>query len=129
MKLTTPCKHCKAKIRIWDLSTDRGEFAKTTGENIDLTCKKCNFKETYHVDEIEATPGIIVHIIATLIFLIGTPLIVYWIWPFLQMKGNSIYKIPPILLIIIPVIVYRILLIGDRNRVKIFNGHKLRGER
>ncbi len=111
------------------MSTDRGEFAKTTGEKIELTCKKCNLKETYHVDEIEATPGIMVHVIATLIFLIGTPLIVYWIWPFLQMKGNPIHKITFIVAIIIPVIVYRILLIGDRNRIKIFNRHKLRGER
>ncbi len=129
MKLTTPCKKCKSKISIWDLSTDRGEFAKTTGENIDLTCKKCNHKDLYHVDEIEATPGIILHIIASLILIVGTPLIVYLIWSFLEMKGNPIYKIPPILLILIPVIVYRILLKGDRNRVRIFNGHKLRGER
>lgn len=129
MKLTTPCKQCKSIIRTWDLSTDRGEFAKTIGEHIDLTCKKCHHKNNYHVDDIEATPGIILHIIATLILLVGTPLIVYLIYPFLQMKGNPIHKIPFIVSIIIPVVVYRILLEGDRKRVKIFNRHKLRGQR
>lgn len=129
MIIATKCSKCDQEIKKWTWYSDRVELAKSESEFLEMYCKSCNTSAKYHVDSFNAEPNKLAIITATAVFLIGTPLVFYFIWDLLLELtwSYSILKVAGLLLI--PVIVYGIILKNDRRKVNSFNRHKLKGSR
>lgn len=126
MKLSTSCSYCKNDINFSSRKKDRVELARLKGEEVELSCKKCDHIDSYHVNKIYATENRLVLILASFIFLIGTPLAFYFIWDFL-FQFSQIYVISGMIVItVFPFIIYSILEKEQRNRVKRFNSYRIR---
>ncbi len=112
-------------LRTW--ATDRVDLAKSKGEFIEQTCQSCETKDKYHVDSFSAQPNRIAQIIGLAVFIIGTPLILIFIWqPLLTLTWSyAILAIAALLLI--PVTIYGIIQKEDRRKVSSFNRHKFKG--
>ena len=97
------------------------------GERKTFNCKDCGIKTEFHVDELYAKESKIAQIIASLIFLIGTPLIFFFVMPGFTGSRNHyvIYIVGGFLLV--PVIAYGIIKKQDQTRVNSFNRCKLKG--
>ncbi|MCT4645989.1 MAG: hypothetical protein N4A74_13470, partial [Carboxylicivirga sp.] len=83
MRLYTNCHNCKKEIRFSGWESDRVELSKSKGDKIELTCKSCGQKSVYHINRINATESKITRIIGLIIFLVGTPLTLLWIWDYI----------------------------------------------
>ena len=105
----------------------RVEFAMQDGENKTLDCKNCGSNTEFHVDELFTKESKIAQIIAGLIFIIGTPLMIFFINPIFSGSRNHyvIYIVGGFLLI--PVIAFGIIRKQDQTRVSSFNRNKLKG--
>lgn len=127
MKVYSQCKKCKAEISYSTHANTRVEFAMYDGETKELSCTSCRTVEQYHADELYAKPSKIAQIGASLIFLIGTPLVIYGLNPVFTSTRNpySIYIIGSFFLV--PVVVYALIKKQDQNRVNAFNRSNLRG--
>lgn len=127
MKVYGKCKKCKLEIGFSTNANTRVEFAMQDGENKTLTCKNCGIKTEFIVDELYAKESKIAEIGAGLIFLIGTPIMFFFVSPvFMQSKSHYvIYVVGGFLLI--PVIIYGVIKQQDRIRVNSFNRSKLKG--
>ena len=127
MKLTTKCKKCGQEIKTKTWSSDRVELARTKGEYLDLTCNNCNTADKYHVDSLSASPGRLAQIVALLIFIVGTPTILLFIWEPLWTLTWSYAILAIAGLLLIPVTIYGLILKDDQRKVSSFNRHKLKG--
>jgi hypothetical protein len=127
MILTTRCNNCNQEIKKWTWYTDRIELAKSEGEFIEQNCKSCDNKTKNHVDDFQATPSKFAHVIASLIFLIGTPIVLYLIWDVLWMLKRSYSILVVAGLVLVPITVYVLILKDDRRKVRSFNNHKMKG--
>lgn len=127
MKIYGKCKNCQKKIEFLSNSNTRVELAMNEGETIKLNCKNCGESNTLTVDEFYAKESKLAKIIAGMIFLIGTPFVLYIIYPILSESRNNytIYIFSGLLLI--PVIVYRIIKKQEQTRINSFNRIKLKG--
>jgi hypothetical protein len=105
----------------------RVDLAREKGEYLELTCKQCGSAPKYHVDELKAKPSRLAHIVALVIFLVGTPLMFMVLREPLQ-RTAWLYALAAIVgLLLVPVTVYGLIMKDDRTRVSTFNRHKLKG--
>ncbi|PWD97477.1 hypothetical protein [Marinilabilia rubra] len=121
MKLYAKCPKCKSEISFTKWVSDRIEFKKSNGEYISLTCKNCNKKTKFHIVNIEAKENKIAHFIALSVLLIGTSLLLIFLWDFLFLTIN-IYTIAGLLsILVVPSIIFGIITKNERKRVRLFN--------
>ena len=127
MKVYGKCQKCKTEIGYSTSANTRVEFAMQNGENKTLTCKNCGTKMEFQVDDLYAKESKIAQIGAGLIFLIGTPLMFFFINPIFTGSRNHyvIYFVGGFLLV--PVIAYGIIKKQDQTRVSSFNRRKHKG--
>jgi len=127
MKIYGKCKNCQRELNFSSNSNTRVELAMNDGETIKLNCKSCGERNLFTVDEFYAKESKLAKIIAGLIFLIGTPFVLFLTYPILSESRNHyiIYVISGLLLF--PVIVYAILKKQERTRINSFNRIKLKG--
>ena len=127
MKLTTKCNKCGQEIKTKTWSSDRVELARTKGEYLELTCNNCNTTDKYHVDSLSASPSRLAQIVSFLIFIIGTPTLLFFNWEPLWALTWSYAILAIAGLLLIPVTVYGLILKDDQRRVSSFNRLKLKG--
>lgn len=125
MKLYTNCKNCKKEIRFFTWEADRIRLAMDKGKKIELKCKNCNHVYKYHLNDLTAKESKIALAIGLLIFLVGTPLTVYWLWKYL-FKVSLIYSTITIAsLIVVPLTIFILIEKGQREKVSRFNSFKI----
>ena len=120
MKLYTNCKNCKEEIQFSVLARDRFALAKKRGEKIDLNCRSCGTRKTYHVNEIKAEEKKSIQVLAGLILLFGTIGLFFFLWPIL-LKSSVLVVGGLIGILTVPFLVYKFLNEDERNRVDYFN--------
>jgi len=127
MKIYGKCEKCKTEIGYSTSAHTRVEFAMQEGEKKTLNCKNCGIKTDFHVDELYTKESKLAQIGAGLIFLIGTPLMFFFVNPIFAENRNhyAIYIVGGFILV--PVIAYGIIKKQDQMRVSSFNRSKLRG--
>lgn len=127
MKVYVKCPQCENELRYSTNANTRVEFAMQDGENKKLTCKNCGRTTDFHVDELNAKESNLAKIGAGLIFLIGTPLMFFFVSPIITGNRNHyvIFIIGGFLLV--PVVAYGIIKKQDQVRVSSFNRKKLKG--
>lgn len=120
MRIHTNCKYCKSEISFWVWASDRVEIKKSQGDFLELTCKKCKQKGKYDIDQIKAKESKIALLIGLLIFVIGTPTILIFMWDYIWKVG--IYGVVSILFIVsVPSLIYGIISKNESNKIRIFN--------
>jgi|SRR5690606_20794735 hypothetical protein len=127
MKIYGQCGNCKDEINYSTSANTRIQFAMRNEENLTLTCTNCQIKTTFHVDELYARESKVAHIVAGLIFLLGTPLILFLFSPVFLINTNPFVTYIFGGFLLIPVIVFGIIKQQDRTRVNCFNRNKLKG--
>ena len=127
MIITTKCTNCKEPLSYKINSSDKVEFVMENGEFVEIQCDKCSTKEKYHIDTFYAKPNKISLIIATIIFLVGTPLVLYLVWDKIINSGCVLCITVIFIPIIIPSLIYGIMVKNDRIKTDAFNRHKLKG--
>ena len=127
MKVYGKCPNCNVETGYSTSASTRVEFAMQDGEQISLNCNDCGTTTKFHVDELFTKESKIAQIGAGLIFLIGTPLLFFFVSPIFSETQNHyvIYIIGGFLLV--PVIAYSIIKKQDQTRVSSFNQRKLKG--
>lgn len=125
MRVYGKCKSCKAENHYWTSANTRVEFAMQDGEYIRLICKNCGTDTKFHVDDLYAKDSKIARITAGLIFLIGTPIVLFFVFPLFSGSRSHyvIYAIGSILLI--PGIAYGIIQKQEYLRISSFNHRRL----
>ncbi len=127
MIISTKCKNCKEIIPYKTYSSDKVEFAMENGKFVELKCEKCGVKGKYHIDSFYAKPSKLSLIISTIIFLIGTPVILYLVWDRITSSSCVLCIAIIFIPIIIPSLIYGIMVKNDRIIVNAFNRHKIKG--
>lgn len=127
MIICTRCRTCSSEIKMRTFAGNRVELAKAKGQIIPVQCKVCNKRADYRVDDFRAKPGQIVRITATLILLIGTPVLTFGIWNYLYSVNQPYQILTLVPLILIPITVYGIMTKEENNKIKNFNRHKIKG--
>lgn len=127
MKVYAKCKKCENEIEYSTSANTRVEFAMYEGEIKKLDCKNCGTKAEFHVDELFAKASKMVQMGAGVIFLIGTPLMIFFLYPIFTESRNHyvIYIVGGCLLV--PVTMYGMIKSQDRTRVNTFNRSYLKG--
>jgi hypothetical protein len=124
MTLTVACKSCRQIIRfnVWWIS-DRVELMKKKGENIDVKCK-CGHADSYHVNDITAGNNRVISILSSVIFLVGTPVIIYIIW---RTIGGVNYPYAVAALLgggVIPFLIYLTITKSQQDKLSTFNRYR-----
>lgn len=127
MIISTICTNCDQVIKKRTWCTDRVELAKSEGEFLEHCCIKCNTKAKYHVDSFNAEPNKLAILTGAMVFLIGTPAVLYFIWDLLLALSWSYSILTVAGLLLFPVVIYSLQLKEDRRKVNSFNRHKLNG--
>lgn len=121
MKVYTRCEKCKSDISFSTWETDRIGLKMSKGNSLNLTCRKFNYSGNYAIDDFKAKESKIAHLIALLIFIIGTPILFVLLWD-KMFKTNNIYTIFILVIpLIIPSTIFAIISRNDRLRVSSFN--------
>jgi hypothetical protein len=126
MTLSVICKSCRNESRFNEWVSDRARLARKRGEFIQHKCRNCGSTFEYHVDLITAVNNRVVSVFASLILLVGTPLIVYLI-----LKNVAVVHYPYALAGLIgggllPILVYLAITWSQNDRQRIFNRYKLK---
>lgn len=121
MKLFVKCIKCKHEINFNSNHKTRVEFAMHEGETKILVCANCGLKNNFKVNELFAKESKLAFIIAGLVFLIGTPILIYYLPIFILKYGSLYSSLGAAGLLVIPVIIYSNILKEDRIRVNTFN--------
>jgi uncharacterized membrane protein YuzA (DUF378 family) len=125
MKLYTNCTHCSKEITFSCWEPDRVELSKAKGEEIELSCKSFLRTDSYHVNSINATESKLAQIVGLLIFLLGTPLIIYCLWDYM-FRSSYIYAIAGLAgIITVPFMIYSVMEKEEREKVRNFNHFKI----
>lgn len=124
MTLTVACKSCRQIIRfnVWWIS-DRVELMRKKGENIDVKCK-CGHANSYHVNDITASNNRVISILSSVIFLVGTPVIIYMIW---RTIGEVNYPYAVAALLgggVIPFLIYLTITKSQQGKLSTFNRYR-----
>ncbi|UTW62167.1 hypothetical protein KFE98_19515 [bacterium SCSIO 12741] len=127
MKIYSPCPTCPHVLSHSTWSPTRAELARREGDAIKVNCPECNTAHEIDVDEWTAKPSKLALVVATAVFILGTPLLFYYVLGVVANSSNhyTVYIIGGFFSL--PVIVYGILLKQDRDRVNAFNRGKFRG--
>jgi hypothetical protein len=126
MKVYGKCGNCKHEIKYSTSANTRVEFAMKEEENKTLTCANCGLGTKFHVDELYAKESKIAQIFAGLIFIIGTPLILFFVSSVFFVNSNHYVAYAVGGFLLIPIMVYRIIKQQDRTRVNSFNRYELK---
>ena len=121
MKLFTNCSNCKTEISFSTWYSDRVEFKKSKGDSLNLNCKSCNKTDKYYIDKIKAKESKFALLIAFFFFLIGTPILLFFLWDYF-FKVNYFYGMLGLLIpLTIPSIIYMVISKNESSKVKLFN--------
>ena len=126
MRVFGKCNNCNHEIGFRTFDNTQVDFAKNNGEFKTIACENCGSENKFHVDELFAKESKFAHIVALLIFIIGTPLTFFILNPILISERNHymIYFIGGFMLV--PVVAFRIIKRQDQTRVSSFNRIKLK---
>jgi hypothetical protein len=127
MIITTKCKNCKEPLSCKINFSDKVGFAMENGEFVEIKCDQCSAIGKYHIDTFYAKSNKSSLIIAVIIFLIGTPLMLYLVWDKIINSGCVLCIAVIIIPIIIPSLIYGIIVKNCRIKTNAFNRHKLKG--
>ncbi|WP_154662140.1 hypothetical protein [Siansivirga zeaxanthinifaciens] len=121
MKLFAKCIKCRREICFNSNQKTRVEFVMYEGKTKALTCNHCKHNNIFKVNELFAKESKFALIIACAIFLVGTPILIYYV-PIFLLKYGGIYSSLVIAgFMLVPIIVYSNILKEDRIRVNTFN--------
>lgn len=125
MKLFGKCPQCKSEVSFYSDSSTRVEFSMREGKTKKISCDECGSVSELSINNIYTKKSNLALLIAGLIFLVGTPLIIYSFKDILfSLKGPySVLAISG--LFVLPSIVYFIIQKEDQNRVSTFNRVKI----
>jgi hypothetical protein len=123
MKIYTSCKECKNEISTTSSAPTRLDYVMHSGENLHLQCMKCGDRSDYHIDEMYAKTSRKMALIGALIALVGTPIVLYFLYYFTLGRGYIWLEMGAI--IAIPTSIYLLIKEDDRRRVKSFNQIKV----
>ncbi|MCK0158841.1 hypothetical protein MWU65_16740 [Cellulophaga sp. F20128] len=127
MKVYGKCPKCNSEIGYSTNANTRVEFTMQDGESKKLTCKNCGRTTDFYVDELNAKKSNLAKIGAGLIFLIGTPLMFFFVSPIFTGSRNHYVILIVGSFLLIPVVAYGIINKQDQVRVSSFNRKKLKG--
>jgi hypothetical protein len=120
MRIYIKCSDCSNNISLWTWSSDKVDLKMTHGDKIELECKNCKTIKKYNIEDLRAKKSKIALIIASIIFIIGTPIALILIWDYIWQTG--LYGAFGLILIIgFPSIIYGIINKNDSQRVRLFN--------
>ncbi|MFD0836780.1 hypothetical protein ACFQ0I_13460 [Mariniflexile aquimaris] len=121
MKLFATCLKCKHELSFNSDHKTRVEFVMHEGKIKVIECYNCHHKNLFIVNDLYAKKSKLAFVIASIIFLVGTPFLIYYI-PIFLLKNGGIYSSLIIGgFMLIPIIVYSTILKEDRIRVNTFN--------
>lgn len=124
MRLYTNCINCKSEINFRNTASDRFVLAKRRGEQVKLNCESCGTTKEYHVNDLKAEESRIVGIISVFIFLVGTTVLLIYLWPYI-FQISSVYAISGAVgILTIPFMAYQAINSGQANKVKYFNAKR-----
>ena len=121
MKLFVKCPKCKNETSFRSKHKTRVEFAMYEGHTKTLICDNCGIKNTFKVNDVFAKESKIAFIIAGLVFLIGTPILIYYLPIYILKYGGLYTSLGASGLLLIPGFIYANILKEDRLRVNTFN--------
>ena len=105
-------------IKSW-VST-RVDLKMKLGDKIEISCKKCNRTDRYSINDLKARESKIAALIGLVILVIGTPIILFFLWDFIWQSG--LYGAFGLILIVgIPGSIFMIINKNEQNRVSSFN--------
>lgn len=126
MTLYTYCENCKNEINLPFSDYSRTDIMKKKGDFIELSCKKCWHNDLYHLNKIKAKKSQLATIVSLVIFIVGTPLLFYYI-------GNFFFRTTNINIIgllfgfvAIPTVIYNLIQKEEKNKVINFNRIKIK---
>lgn len=120
MKVYQKCSNCGSLISKWTWEQDKFGLIKKYGDKIELTCKECSNKDTYLCNDFKAKESKIAILVAAIIFFVGTPILLILLWD--KIWQTALYGALGLIIVIsIPVMVFRIINTNDSNRVRYFN--------
>lgn len=125
MKLFAICPKCKQEIIFKSKLKTRAEFAINEGETKSLICNDCGHKNSFNVDELTAKKSNIDLIVAGLLFLLGIPFVIYYVYNFVLKIGGLYATLTILGFLLIPIVVYKMIQANEKIRVKKFNISKL----
>lgn len=125
MILQSKCHNCGKQIRFYSFASDRWELSNHKSfTKITLKCRNCGLKDNYHINDVFAKSKII-QILSLLIFVIGTPLILFLLWDYIWTLRN-VYAISVIIgLIMIPSTISIIMTRNIEFQQNTFNQNKI----
>jgi hypothetical protein len=127
MNVYVNCHSCGHEISKWVWAGTRVDLARQKGEQVELACGTCQGRSRYHVDDFKAKASKVAQVSALLVFLVGTPLTLVFLWhPLLSLSWSYAMVIIGGL-IMVPVTVYSLMIKDDNNRVSTFNRYKMKG--
>ena len=121
MKVYGKCQNCKNEISV---SVDYGtriEITMYEGETKSVLCKNCTVKNKFHINDLQAKESKFAIIISGIIFLIGTPLIIYLFYDYLIATHNPYFTLVIVGFVAVPMTVFGIIRKQDLIRVRSFN--------
>ena len=121
MKIFTNCKSCKSEIRYKTWYSDRVELKKSVRDSLTLTCESCNKTDKYRIDSFKAKESKLALLVAFFIFLIGTPILLFFLWDYF-FKVNYLHGALGLLIpLIIPSFIYMVISKSESAKVRLFN--------
>lgn len=121
MKLYTTCKNCKSDIGFNVMVEDRIELKMQKGEEIELTCKKCNHTTKYPVKDIYAKKSKLLDLLAGAMFLFGAGIIFVGQEYFMELSRKQ--RIIALLGLLVAIYaIYKKIKITNIKRTNLFNG-------
>lgn len=117
MFIYSDCNSCQKTLSFFIQEETRAEYAIKKGDFKILNCKNCGSNSKIHLNKFKAKTSITMTIIGLLVFLIGTPLGLFFFKYYLS-TVSSIWVYGTI---ICPPTVYLIIKKQDQNRVRSFN--------
>jgi len=122
MKLYGKCSKCSSEITFRKSQNTRVELAMYEGELQIIKCGHCNTKVKLHVNDIYTKQSKLAIGLASIIFLVGTPLIIYFLFISKAFNNGNPYHIVALAsFFLIPIIIYIIIHKQERLRVNAFN--------
>lgn len=118
MRVYTICSECNLETSIFIYAPTRVDLKMEKGEEIEITCNRCQHKITTQVSNLYAKPSRTSKITAGLIFIISLAGI---LWLTIGQTTQRFYWHISIGLLITPIVAYGIIREQDRIRVSAFN--------
>lgn len=122
MKLYGKCSKCSSEISFRKSQNTRVELAMYEGEVQKIECGHCNTEVKLHVNDIYTKQSKLAIGLASIIFLVGTPLIIYFLFISKAFNNGNTYHIVALAsFFLLPIAVYIIIHQQERRRVNSFN--------